>query len=551
MGLQAGLLAALGVLLLRWCALLETVAVPWTPFRIATGAIAMTGALVIVLGILSSFWAPRFAMASLATCLALWILVATGGRPPERGDREIAFASSAGQPLQKIWDSDTEWHENYIGPDEVLGFRGSPSIAARHFHPDFGKVVTYTMGPDGWRLLPTSAAPKAPASVDPRPILFLGCSYTFGSGVEDSQSFPALLAAGPWRNFIVQNHAFPAFDTAHACAELERTLRDQKPLIVFYGMIGDHPRRNDRRRTYHASLNQPFPHFDVHQGKLVHLGLAAPSLGDQEASPELDAKEVSLTVLLIDRMRDMCRTAGVPFQVLGLTPVPSELSRALAMMPNLAVRDFSDVDLERYPTEGHPIPAWHREIARLLASDPGVARLAGRPELFQPSAFPMTLDDWFLCRGPSPATAKLSLNGDPAVSLRVQIDRDSSAAGPFNLELASNGMPPTLLSPGCDVVFSLRADAPRSVELLTLSCGKTRTALAPARQVQIDQAWREIQVPCISVEPGNLFSVRIVLGNSIIPVELKKPRTREARPQSSRLPNTIKNAERSTDTKTH
>ena len=184
-----------------------------------------------------------------ATLLAVFML---GYHPPRSGEVDVLLRSAASQSAeleaapQRVWSSDTDWREYSIIGHPLLGHGPKPNEKGAEHHRDFEAV--YTTGPDGWRVLP----------FDPPEILFLGCSFTFGIGVNDDETFPALLASKPWRGFRIRNQSFSGYGTNHAYVMLREALAAPKrPACVFYAYAN----HADRTRPAQISLlkgGEPF-----------------------------------------------------------------------------------------------------------------------------------------------------------------------------------------------------------------------------------------------------------------------------------------------------
>ena len=125
------------------------------------------------------------------------------------------------------------------------GMNGYPSTCGRNWsRPDFD--VMYCFDRQGSR-----------RTTDDRhggsPILLLGCSFTFGTGVENDQTFASRLAQETWPNQRVVNAAFPSWGTTFAFGadRLSRARQAQGgPLLL----IEDHSKRNGLRASWHENL---------------------------------------------------------------------------------------------------------------------------------------------------------------------------------------------------------------------------------------------------------------------------------------------------------
>lgn len=223
-------------------------------------------------------------------------------------------------------------------------------------------IATYHMTPDGHRRTP---APKSSQG----DVLCLGCSFTFGAGVEDDEAYPALLASKHWPTHHVYNCGVNGTGVGTALLLMEHWLKSRPaPAAALYGWIPNHSVRNQLRGSFHQGLGRWFPAFDVQDGQLVRLG---PMPHDDAALPDshaLTRKEYELTLVLFEELRGLCQKHDVPLYVLSLE-TPNYVMRRLAER-GFQVIDVSPAGAEPgsyFPKDRHPTAAWHERAARLIA----------------------------------------------------------------------------------------------------------------------------------------------------------------------------------------
>jgi hypothetical protein len=121
--------------------------------------------------------------------------------------------------------------------DDIYGWAHIPSSVGRQrLVPDYDAV--YHIDSLGYR-----TAPNAPPLDTPK-ILFLGGSFTFGQGVEDSEPFPTVLQQA-WPNIRVVNAGVNGWGTAQAYLKLnDEFARNDEIVMVVYGFITHHLKRN-------------------------------------------------------------------------------------------------------------------------------------------------------------------------------------------------------------------------------------------------------------------------------------------------------------------
>lgn len=250
------------------------------------------------------------------------------------------------------------------------GERPKPGTRARHgYYPDF--LVTYTMDADGARHIAAPADPKGEVWV-------LGCSYTFGVGVEDHECWSALLARDTWRHFRVRNFGVSGWGDADIYRYFEgRLVKAAPPALVVYGWSAVHVNRNYLRASWWKQMRPAasavVPHYEVESGKPVFQGLAPP---DQwvEDTPDLEQREKEVTVALLQGMAAVCREKGSRFLVVQLDNNAHAADPGVMSALREAGIDAIDARPKQhlyFPHESwHGTPAWHRAVADAVRNDP-------------------------------------------------------------------------------------------------------------------------------------------------------------------------------------
>ncbi|MEE9542749.1 MAG: SGNH/GDSL hydrolase family protein [Thermodesulfobacteriota bacterium] len=246
--------------------------------------------------------------------------------------------------------------------DDKLGYSHIANSSGVHKTENF--KVRYTIGPSGERYIP---APEAPAGR----ILFLGGSLTFGHGVEDLETFPAVLAKEYWSDFEIVNRAVMGWGTSHAYLTLLESLESASaPDMVIYGYIPDHAVRNYIRRDWLVVMDRykrRHPHFELMDGKLRFQGVVGMAEGLKN-SRELGEKEIELTAALLAAMQEACRAKKIPFVVLllpKLQPFKAEVIEALKVN-RISTLDISNERPEGFKSDPHPNANDHRRIAEAI-----------------------------------------------------------------------------------------------------------------------------------------------------------------------------------------
>lgn len=257
-----------------------------------------------------------------------------------------------------------EGHERY-GSVAVANTTGNERV-----EPEFD--VHYTIGPDHWRVVP-----------DLRPeVAVLGCSFTFGVGVEDKESYPAVLNNRFWRDHKVRNYSLMGYGTRQACLILEDRLRlEPPPVAVFYGWIYDHIRRNYLGVNYHGAMSPDgtFPFFEIVDGDAVFQGPRANRLARMSPDdPETFQKETAVTIALVRKMDRMCRDRRIPFffVLLGQKyPLADDPVAAFVKASEIEYLDLRHLKEGFFENDPHPKREWHAATAEAIANDPRLAFL--------------------------------------------------------------------------------------------------------------------------------------------------------------------------------
>lgn len=204
-------------------------------------------------------WAP----APLLWIAALWLAVAVAAAATARSPRGRLVAVHVAAAIAAVGGFEAYlWLDaGGAGPDvvfegtyrdggyfvdhEILGYAPRPGITVRSAKRIDGEPVydvTYSIGADGLRSVPAPAIPAPRGSV-----VFFGCSVTFGEGLEDRETLPALVAGAVSDRFRVYNFGFHGYGPHQMLAAIESGLFDEivhePPVAVFYTALGHHVER--------------------------------------------------------------------------------------------------------------------------------------------------------------------------------------------------------------------------------------------------------------------------------------------------------------------
>lgn len=282
-------------------------------------------------------------------------------------------------------------------PDEQLGF----ALAPGEFEVTINEGHRYsvTHGPDSQRISSFGAD-----STNKEEIIILGCSYSYGMGVDDSASFPFLLQKKfpAWR---VKNLAVPGYGTVQSYLQLKQHIQAGSiPKVVVLGYAGFHSERNVLTPSYRKHLHIGFEESDttlrqhmemgnfpyveyrdsglvfraagwdeVYQGwagrKRFALVNALQSFAEDQTANNLRPEEATLK--LIQMMDALCKKHQVNLVVAGLTQ--DELTKSMLYLLKKegifavdALVDLSDKTYTNLPFDTHPNTLAHARYAEAI-----------------------------------------------------------------------------------------------------------------------------------------------------------------------------------------
>ena len=273
---------------------------------------------------------------------------------------------------RRIWQVQTQ----IFGPEEVGIFQGDPRLGWRHLPnsegrqrevPDFD--VRYHIDGFGNRRTPGAPEPGTPA------LIFLGGSFTFGHGVEDAETYPALLQQR-WPEVRIVNTATNGWGTAQALLSLDEHLNRESPVAgVVYAFISNHLARNHRRLPWLKAVDslrgRRNPYFELEGDKLVFGGLAGPEQGIA-LDPQQQERERRITAALTRELARRCAEREIPFAVVYLPdgtkgPVAPLLAGAVGHERLIDLRNQLRYPRMHFAHDSHLRPDGHRQVAAALA----------------------------------------------------------------------------------------------------------------------------------------------------------------------------------------
>lgn len=197
-------------------------------------------------------WGPRLGLATLASAAALGV-----GEAWARAARlEPSELSAPSKPLCRPLD-DASGLRYELVPYQ----RSRQTLGAWADRP--ARRITYSVNRDGYRGLPV----QRPKPAEEFRILAVGDSFTFGSIVDDDETFPAqlereLTTRFPERSVRVVNLGVPGYQIRQAHETLERRTLPFEPDLVLLTLY----------------VNDPIPTAPTYDGRAEDLDAGAPAL---------------------------------------------------------------------------------------------------------------------------------------------------------------------------------------------------------------------------------------------------------------------------------
>lgn len=130
-----------------------------------------------------------------------------------------AFEAFARTVVRESGRNRLSYSPRYWEKDPVLGGvprKGNVGRAKRMFDGTVVYDATYTIGPDGLRVPPPEVDARRKKCV-----LFFGCSFTFGEGLNDDQAMPYRVGVRTNGKYRTRNFGFHGYGAHHMLAALE------------------------------------------------------------------------------------------------------------------------------------------------------------------------------------------------------------------------------------------------------------------------------------------------------------------------------------------
>lgn len=263
-----------------------------------------------------------------------------------------------------------------------VSVNGAPSYTANHI---YGRRITKKQ-----RL--TDSLPS---------VLIMGCSFTYGMGVDDSVSFPFQLQSA-FKELNIENFGVPGFGNIQSLLQLEQEISSGNvPDLVIVNFCDFHHERNSLTPRFRNSLvmgyqrsnneatselaKSQFPFIDNGVLKTVEFKELYSNwsgretfasvnyfqtMNDERLTSKINLEQNSLSIFL--RMKELCDKNDIQFLATTLTRNSASKSFLDRLaQSNIEVVDISlDLRLKKYnqlPFDTHPNSRAHDHFSRKLS----------------------------------------------------------------------------------------------------------------------------------------------------------------------------------------
>lgn len=229
--------------------------------------------------------------------------------------------------------------------------------------------------------------------------VLLGCSFTYGYGVNDDQTFAALLQEY-YKDIKVENLGVVGYGTVQSFMQLQKLLLESPPNRVILNFSSFHFMRNNLTTRYRVNLkigyknssqhvnslmnSAQFPYVESTDLKIKHSkweNIYTNWMGREtfatvnwmqssyEAYRSNKEESLTLTAALIDSMNQLCIAKNVDFGIVCLdsTTETKALHNQLKNIPWLDVYfDFTNKKTTHLPYDSHPNIIGHQNISNKI-----------------------------------------------------------------------------------------------------------------------------------------------------------------------------------------
>ena len=227
-------------------------------------------------------------------------------------------------------------------------------------------------------------------------VLFLGCSFTYGFGVNDEQHFTSLIQK-KYQDLNFQNAGVVGYGTVQSLLQLREQVGKAPLKVVLLNFSSFHFMRNTLSPQYRANLKIGYQRSSddvgllMSRAKFPYKSSCADSIQyvpwkeiyknwpgraylasinwiqtSIDAYQENIPAQIESTACLLEEMNVICKKNNIKFGVVCLdsTPETAFLKNKVPDLPWIDVGfDFSNKQTINHPYDTHPNPAGHQQIA--------------------------------------------------------------------------------------------------------------------------------------------------------------------------------------------
>ncbi len=278
----------------------------------------------------------------------------------------------------------------FIGHDQ-LGIQLNPGQYEITLNDALRFRTTHAAG--NYRITPGSEHVEAPE------VLMLGCSFTYGYGVNDDENFTALLQK-EFPGLSFKNAGVIGYGTVQSLMQLREEVKNDALKVVLLNFSSFHFMRNGLSQTYRSNLKMGYKRSSAEVESLMKqarfpyvtscdLDIAYQPwetmytnwygrewsaivnwrqlADDRKRDAEID--ELGITRCLISEIAALCQRRGIAFGLVCLdsTAETEQLRKALPGLYWLDTSfDFSSEMLTNLPHDSHPSAEGHQYLAKKI-----------------------------------------------------------------------------------------------------------------------------------------------------------------------------------------
>jgi len=279
------------------------------------------------------------------------------------------------QSIEQEINSSERMEPGMILYDARLGWKLKPYWSGKHHHYDYDAF--YNINSHGFRAPDVNDETVEYAVV--------GDSFSFGLGVEDDETFTALLNVGSEKNKTFYNYSVPGYSTDQQLLFINNIKADISNKIILMVYLGND--LFDNMRNYPLQAEHGKPHFQLNDNKLTLLNTPVP-LTEKPAA----ARKDSITRIVLGNDSDATFSGWL---------ARLEISRRLGLFEKKIVLTDETMD-SRFSDSLNLFTALIYEIDKLIDQDQDenqgrltVVLLPGRSYVEQPASLSAQYQEYF------------------------------------------------------------------------------------------------------------------------------------------------------------